>query len=64
MTENERKEALMMRQRLVTNLAMIHEPSIAYPHDASDDYRFLIRKAIYYQELIDRFKRQPDTDNG
>jgi hypothetical protein len=64
MTENEREEALLMRQRLMTYLAMTHEQIIAYPHDANDeDYQFLIRKAIYYQELIDRLEQQLNADN-
>lgn len=65
MTESGREEALLMRQRLITFLAITHEQIIAYPHDASDeDCQFLIRKANYYQELIDRLERQLNTDNG
>ena len=65
MTESEREEAWLMRQRLLTYLTMTHEQIIAYPPDASDeDYQFLIRKAIYYQELIDRLEQQLNSDNG
>lgn len=54
-----------MRQRLLTYLTMTHEQVIAYPHNANDgDYQFLIRKAIYYQELIDRLEQQLNSDNG
>lgn len=65
MTKNEREEALLMRQRLMTNLAMTHEQIITYPPAANDgDYQFLVRKAIYYQELIDRLEQQLNTGNG
>jgi len=55
MTESDYQEALLMRDRLVNFLAITQEQIIAYPPQLNDeDFQFLIRKAIYYQELIDR----------
>jgi len=59
MTESDYQEALLMRDRLVNFLAITQEQIIAYPPRSNDeDFQFLIRKAIYYQELIDRIDRQ------
>lgn len=64
MTESERREVAQMRQRLIQYLTSTHEEIINYPPNANDDdYRFLVRKAIYYQELIDTLDQQLNENN-
>ena len=59
MTDDERHELVVMRLRLTDYLLQTQEQIIAYPIRADDaDYQFLIRKAIYYQEMIDRIDSQ------
>lgn len=64
MTESERRQVAQMRQRLIQYLTLTHEEIINYPPNANDDdYRFLVRKAIYYQELIDTLDQQINEAN-
>ena len=64
MTESERREVAQMRQRLLQYLTLTHEEIINYsPNANDDDYRFLVRKAIYYQELIDTLDQQSNEAN-
>jgi hypothetical protein len=57
MTDHERQELLVMKLRLADYLLQTQEQINAHPANANDaDYQFLIRKAIYFQEMIDKIK--------
>lgn len=55
MNDEERDEWLTQRERLVIYLKTTQQQIIDYPTKANEeDYRFLIRKAIYYQDMINK----------
>ncbi|MBD2702055.1 hypothetical protein IC229_15500 [Spirosoma sp. BT702] len=55
MSDEERAEWLAQRKRLVFYFEETQQQIIDYPAKANDeDYLFLTRKAIYYQDMINK----------
>ena len=65
MSDDERAEWLGKRQLLVYYLEATQQQIIDYPTKANDeDYWFLTRKAIYYQDMINKLDEFINADDN
>ncbi|GAB3691987.1 hypothetical protein GCM10027592_10420 [Spirosoma flavus] len=65
MSDEERAEWLAQRQLLVFYLEETQQQIIDYPANANDeDYLFLTRKAIYYQDMINKLDEFLNSDDN